>query len=123
MSATEERQDTPWSVIRRHLDRYESVLLGDRENVAAEVDAHASLIADALAEMEPERPTLSPVWSQVVATPAQLHAAPEWPLGLSSTYEAIRQGQIPTKVLAKTTYVLVAELRRDLGIDLPPVPA
>lgn len=57
----------------------------------------------------------SEIWTRALAPVPDLVDAPEWPLGRSATYRAIRRGQVPTVTLAGTTYVQIPALREAIG--------
>lgn len=46
-----------------------------------------------------------------------LEAVPAWPGGRSSTYEAVRRGELPSVRIGRRLFVPTAHLRRLLGLD------
>lgn len=61
-----------------------------------------------------DAPTTDSVWQRNLARVPELVADPDWPLGLTSTYKAIAQGQVPSITLAGTRYVLMHALNAQI---------
>jgi hypothetical protein len=57
------------------------------------------------------------VWDRQIATVAELCSDPEWPIGRSATYKAIKRGEVPARHIGGTLVVIIPALREQLGLD------